>query len=176
MKRIILASVIAIPIIIGCIKTEMDTTVAVYKLFNYNNEKKDLIKDVNKFSKRKFMVERIIDSGDNEIKNNNIITRTLPIKVGIISDDNEKTLYNQGIRIGYHNEPIYRLIEFKFNLRDGIIKYIFENDIELEIKKMDNGKLIYRLKAKDYIQESTPQYYKSIDMNSIELDAIKMFQ
>jgi hypothetical protein len=103
------------------------------------------------------IVERLIDAGDD---------RTKPVYVGVVGKET-----HQIIRIGRYPAPVHQLKSFV--RADGELKYTFENDITLTMKKSEDSKIAYTLTTPAFTQQSVMHVqYKTISMASEELDAI----
>jgi hypothetical protein len=100
------------------------------------------------------LIERLIDSS------------AKPVYVGVSGGDQ-----HQVIRIGHYPEPVHALRSFVRT--DEGLKYSFEDDIALTLKKQPDGTVAYSLVSPEFMQHSVMRIpYKTISMSSEELDAI----
>ena len=104
-------------------------------------------------------LERLIDAGGEKTK---------PVYVGLVGSDPK-----QAIRIGSFPGPVHTLVSFTH--ADDELKYVFENNIVLVLKKQSDGATAYTVSTPDFTQENVMRVaYKTISMTSAseELDAI----
>ncbi len=114
-----------------------------------------------------FTIDRILDA---DCKGKTLVIGTHS------SGDPNLPLSGQGIRHGQH-EPIQRLLEFKKAPDGKTLNYLFENNTRLSVMKAEKGEVRYTYddtsssvaKAMDPL---LVRNFKSIGMNSAELDAI----
>jgi hypothetical protein len=120
-----------------------------------------------------FTIDRILDS---DCKG-----KTLTIGAHSYGDPN-LPLSGQGIRHG-DNEPIKRLLEFKKAADGKTLNYLFENNTRLSVMKAEKGDVRYTFETPQggrappiFVAKAMDpllvRNFKSIGMNSAELDAI----
>jgi hypothetical protein len=131
----------------------MDTLADILEnLFHY-------IKPTKKANKapQPLILERLIDGGDEKTK---------PVYVGVAGREQ-----HQVIRVGQYPEPVHPLKSFV--RADDELRYTFEDDIALTLKKSDGGEIAYTLNTPQFTQQSVMRVqYKTLSMRSEELDAI----
>ena len=137
--------------------TQMDTVGYILEtLFSFIKPTKNTAYKANK-APQPLILERLIDGGDEKTK---------PVYVGVAGNKQ-----HQVIRVGQYPEPVHAMRSFV--RADDELKYTFEDDIALTLKKSDGGEIAYILTTPDFTQQSVMHVpYKTISMKSEELDAI----
>jgi hypothetical protein len=113
-----------------------------------------------------FRIERLIDPNCNGKR----------LTIGITTRSNPyNALSNQGIRLG-KDEPIKHLVSFVRT--NNALLYVFENNTFLTLtKNSTTNKIVYSLETPETkfskeIDDDILRMYKTIDMESTQLDAI----
>jgi hypothetical protein len=109
--------------------------------------------------KQPFVIERLIDSGDQERKQ---------VTVGLVSPSAQ-----QAIRIGPMGSPVFPLREVNWKVYGEDLEYSFVGDVKLALKKNLDKTVEYTVTAPNFKQSHQIRVgYKTIAMGSDELDQI----